>query len=164
MFPTRRFPSLRRIADIDEASSGREVPMAARVRPIINSESPKYLAISTDPFIKKSEPNHTYTIGLLWFVVLLANKRQGEAEIFQHLKSLLESDGENNSPLGKADDVFQPYQLFWSSKDENVNTSHWNEQWDKILGIGQELLLAGYHNDYKEKADIFELLCQYNIH
>jgi hypothetical protein len=110
------------------------------------------------PYPKKSEPNHTYTIGLLWFVVLLANKRQGEAEIFQRLKSLLESDGENNSPLGKTDDTFRPYQLFWSAKDESVNTSHWNEQWDKILGIGQELLLAGYHNDYKEKADILETI------
>lgn len=110
------------------------------------------------PYPKQSEPNHAYTIGLLWFVVLLTNKRQGEAEIFQHLKSLLEGDHEKTLPLRKTDNAFQPYQLFWSSEDEQGNTSYWNEQWDKIIGIGKELLLAGYYNDYKEKTDILETI------
>ncbi len=110
------------------------------------------------PYPKKSEPNHAYTIGLLWFVVLLSNKRQGDAEIFQHLKSLLDGDNGKALPLRDFDDAFRPYQVFWSAKDEEIDTSHWNEQWGKILGIGKELLLAGYHNDNKEKTDILETI------
>ena len=40
-------------------SSGREVPKAMIVMPIINSETPKYLAITTALFTKNSDPKYS---------------------------------------------------------------------------------------------------------
>jgi len=107
---------------------------------------------------KETGQNHTYTIGLLWFVVLLANRQQGETEIFEQLNSLLESSDDKMVVLREHDEMFQPCQLFWSARDEYANSSRWTEQWDKILATGSKFLGAGYHNDNSEKTTILETI------
>ena len=56
IFPTRMFFWRWRIAARHEASSGRDVPIAVKVKPITRSLTPKWRAISTAPLMKKFEP------------------------------------------------------------------------------------------------------------
>ena len=110
------------------------------------------------PYPKKTNPNHGYTIGLLWFVVLLSNKQQGEVEIFEQLNSLLENGHDKTVALRKLDDTFQPYQLYWSSGHGDGDTDRWTVQWDNLLAAGRDLLVAGYHNENGQQPDVLETI------
>jgi len=110
------------------------------------------------PCPKESDLDHTYMIGLLWFVVLLSNRQQGEAEIFKQLAALLEKREDKTLPLSSIGPMFQPCQVFWSSRDEYDNAERWIEQWDKILAIGRDLFVAGYYDDVNGKLDILDII------
>jgi len=56
ILPMSRSDSSRRMAEMQEANSGNEVPTAAMVRPITRAGTWKKRAISFAPAIKKSDP------------------------------------------------------------------------------------------------------------
>ena len=54
--PTAKFDCFLIAATIPVASSGKDVPKATKVKPIIDSEKPKDMANSLEPIIKYLDP------------------------------------------------------------------------------------------------------------
>ena len=90
--------------------------------------------------------NSALTIAHLWFSTLLSNCDQGEQEIFLELHELLQQGRDEALSLRLVSESFQPNQLFWTSKNCQIDTGRYHKIWDRVLKLGYDLLLDGYIN------------------
>jgi hypothetical protein len=96
-----------------------------------------------------------YFLGLVWFYTLLVNKHQDIAEVSRGLKESLPRGVPFVGPLsgtGIGDEcgpVFSPVNIFWEPGDRDSNRipEGWNTLWEKSLGLGWLLWVAGVRGD-----------------
>ncbi len=87
--------------------------------------------------------------GLICFSVLLANGRQGAAEVFRALEAGMSGGGGSaDQPRGfpDGDSMFAPENIFWDPGRLSVPDS-WNTLWRRALLIGFQLLRSSREGD-----------------
>jgi hypothetical protein len=116
---------------------------------------------STLLFPDRSGPYGRHILGLLWFEALIANRRQGSAEVHDAL-----SLATGNCPLdderfvdrnfrGRLNPAFQPENIFWEPDGKRVNDA-WTALWEEALRLGWTLLVADSRRSPEWSAERFQ--------
>lgn len=95
-------------------------------------------------------------LGLLWFHVLLVNRKQGNKEVSQALTQGFLSEEKNPSILFKTQQnpIFSPGHIFWDP-DGKKTGSNWLPLWERSLDLGFRLFQAAAHQDPQWSYETF---------
>jgi hypothetical protein len=95
--------------------------------------------------------------GLAWFSALLANRRQGDRDIFRALENeVTGGDVSPSAPWERADSgsVFLPENIFWDPEAVRVSSA-WHPLWRRALESGFELVRAALSGERRWPGETF---------